>query len=116
MIRLVNHSLCPPGEFFIRVRLVNGETVPEYSDCDQCYKFGPGPEIDRVAAQYAEFLKGNKLPGSDFASALKAVDSFTCTRLGGSNRWCYNTEQPYVTRSINTASGAGCGSCGAPVA
>jgi len=114
MTRLKNHRESPPGLFFIKARIVNGAVAIVHGPCsqkDNCFTFGPSPEIGHVARMYGDFLKGNNLPGHDFATTLQLVDEYTCTRIGGSPQWCRNSEKPYTTRSIAASRGGGC--CGA---
>ena len=114
--RLVNTLQCPPGEFFIRILLRDGVATITHSTCSGtpgCYMLGPSPVFSEVAREYVAFLKANKLPGADFATAAEALDNFTCTRLGGAAPFCYDSEKNYAATSSAIANETRGGCCGA---
>lgn len=114
MITLRSHTHCPPGEFFVSVVLRDGKIVPVHGRCngqENCYQFGPNPEIKRLAMEFAAFLKANNLPGQDVNECIRYIDDFTCTRLGGDPQWCENSDSPTPQKSF--ISTGGCGGCGA---
>jgi hypothetical protein len=116
MYYLITHSPCPPGEFFIGVRFVDGvETITEAvgSQADGFRKFGPWPQIEMVADELVAFRKANGIAGANRALAISQIDQFTCQRLGNAKRWCSSTDKEYAAVGASpqrVASGGGC--CG----
>ena len=108
----------PPGEFVFRVIVRNGEPEFTHGACGgdaNCHQFGPSPLMDQLAKQYMEFLRGNQLPGADFAQIVAKIDYYTCERLGFNRKFCYDTEKRVAETSPTVLGATGkCGSCGAP--
>lgn len=119
MIRLINHTKAPPGEFVIRIVVADGNWSPTHGVCGGaagCYQFGPLPTVGYVAKELMGFLKGNKLPRSDFDTCVQVIDAYTCERLGNDRKWCYESDRAVIESSptIWAAKGGGC--CGAKIA
>lgn len=115
MFYLLQHSPCPPGEFYLRVHLRDGvETISDAVGSGDTYRqFGPWPQIEMVADELIAFRKANGLPGANRATAVRDVDAFTCHRLGNSARWCRDTERAYAEVGASPRqSNPGGGCCG----
>lgn len=105
MIRLVNYSKVPPGEYW-------------YRDSHRAKPFGPSPEIHSVARELSKFRAGNHFERPSVNECLEDIELFTCQRLPPKNEWCYNTEQDYqqsLSQIAGQSAGGGCGTCGARV-
>lgn len=116
MLRLKNHTKAPPGQFFIRVVVRDGEWTATHAVCsagDGCHQFGPLPTVGYVAKELMGFLKGNSLPRSDYASCVELIDSYTCQRLGGGHKFCYDSDRKVSESSPTVLAAAGKGCCGA---
>lgn len=102
--RLINHRVCPPGEFIYE----QTEGVRR--------KFPAGPDIEALARVVAEFRQANKVPRGTFAAALEDIDAYTCQRIGNHRDWCYNTDRSYAETTPAARPQGGCGGCGARMA
>lgn len=97
MYRLKSHLNAPPGQF-------------RYEQTEGIYrKFESSPLIDQLAKSVADFRAGNGLSRARYEEALEDVDFYNCQRLGFMERWCYNTDRPFVETSVKPK---GCGTCG----
>ncbi len=116
MVRLNSHMSVPPGEFVWRVVVRDGIVTPTHTPCggqSNCFTFGPSPLIDQIAKEYLTFLRGNKLPGADYAQIVEQIDAYTCERLGNSPQFCYDSEARVSQNSPTVMASRGrCAGCG----
>ncbi len=118
MKRLFSHSNCPPGEFFYKARLENGQEIVHYGVCKgvpNCRRFGPSPEINTMARELVDWRRGNNLPRATFEAALEDIDFYTCQRLGFDKQWCYDTDKSFAETTTILQSSGGCSGCGAQI-
>ena len=100
--RLINHHICPPGEFI-------------YEQTEGVRRKFPGqPDINALARTVAEFRLANGLARATAFLALEDIDFFNCQRLGFCLDWCYNTDKSFALTSAPKHV-SGCGGCGARV-
>jgi hypothetical protein len=105
--QLVNPLSVPPGEYIY----LQEEGIRK--------RFEGTPLVDLQATAVSNFRRANGLPRATFDDALEDVVQYTCKRLGGHKRWCYETgkavsfaEGSTMLRARKTG---GCGGCGAKV-
>jgi hypothetical protein len=115
MIRLVNHTKAPPGQFFIRIRVRDGDWEATHDVCGGdglCKQFGPLPTVGYVAKELLGFLRGNGLPRADIGTLASIIDSYTCQRLGNGRKWCYDSDRNVADSSPTVLAATGKGCCG----
>lgn len=68
-------------------------------------------DLKQQAIIVSQYRLANGLPRSSLAETMEDIDAYTCQRLGGNPRWCFDTDKGYTTAHPQLAKG-GCGSCG----
>ena len=119
MFRLYSHTSVPQGEYYIRAVIRDGVISITYSPCggqSNCVQFGPSPLIDQVAKELDAFYRANKVASPGFGALVEMIDSYTCTRLGNSSQFCYDTEKRVSQTSPTVLAAQGkCSGCGVHV-
>ena len=78
------------GEFFIKLRFVNGQSIPVHGPCEEpdCHTFGPHYSLTELAKLVFDFMVQNKIPGADREAIWTMINLYTCVRLGNDPKYC----------------------------
>lgn len=89
---------------------VPGEYPYEQTVKGVTYKFpAEGVDIYTQASRVFKFRKANNFPRASLQESLDDIDTYTCQRLGGDNRWCDDGTSPSPRQLVKSEGCRGCG-------